>query len=128
MATDRYPRPIGGLSHAQRMAPFPVDDDHVPRRATGHLSTLKRQCWLPGRRRNAPILSASNDSRPVGSRPPFLLLAVSFLSRRLGPTFSGYEFVPSNWTESEFDRFSWLAGTMRYRPPPSRRATTDSES
>jgi len=49
---------------------FPVDDDYVPGRATGHHRPLKRRCLLPGRRRRAPVLCDSTRRRLVGSRPP----------------------------------------------------------
>ena len=59
-----------GSRNAQRMALVPLWRRSRSSASNRTSSTLKRRCLLPGRRRNANVLSASSRSRPVGSRPP----------------------------------------------------------
>jgi hypothetical protein len=63
---------------------FRLDDDHVSLASDRTSSTLKRRCLLPGRRRNADVLSAISQSttcrvkptRSLGAQKPWEELAL----------------------------------------------------
>ncbi len=96
VSTNRYSRPIGRLSQCAAKALVPLGDDHIPRRAIGH---YRRRCLLPGRRRNANVLSRQ---RPVddlfGHAHQLTLRAVSHFWVERTELLPGLAGMPSfNW-------------------------------